>query len=232
MTRQQQAERQAAIDSLRKIIKPGDTVYTILDHVSRSGMSRNIRVVVPQSHENGSVSHWHPNHNVALAIDARRARNGDGITMGGCGMDMGFQLIYLLSEALYPKYKCVGKGRKHQGRCPSNYHTNYRREDRCSCLHWIENAPCRIEPYTFTATRAIGVIEQVDGLSICRTHKDGLSTGTLIVQGAETCKHTGDEAEIPAPDCSHCDGTGTITHAPESWRKLHRDGYALRHQWL
>lgn len=33
-------EREEAITKLREWIKPGDTVYTILDHVSSSGMSQ------------------------------------------------------------------------------------------------------------------------------------------------------------------------------------------------
>jgi hypothetical protein len=47
MTKADKLERDKAITQLRDWIKPGDTVYTILDSVSRSGMSRQIRVVVP-----------------------------------------------------------------------------------------------------------------------------------------------------------------------------------------
>jgi hypothetical protein len=107
MSKAEQAERQKAIDQLREWIKPGDTVYTILDSVSRSGMSRQIRVVVPYTREDSTIDHLHPNWSVAKAIGARLAKKGDGIVMGGCGMDMGFALVYELSQTLYGGRNCV-----------------------------------------------------------------------------------------------------------------------------
>jgi hypothetical protein len=85
-----------AKDQLRKWIKPGDTVHTILDHVSRSGMSRNIRVILLKDGEA-----LHPNHSVAVALDLSRARKGDGVVMTGCGMDMGFHIVHSLGYALF-----------------------------------------------------------------------------------------------------------------------------------
>lgn len=42
-----------------------------------------------------------------------------GLTVGGCGMDMGFHLVYNLSRVLFPSgFECIGKG------CPSNDHSN------------------------------------------------------------------------------------------------------------
>lgn len=38
-------EREEAVAQLRKMLKPGDTVHTILRHVSKSGMSRRIDLV-------------------------------------------------------------------------------------------------------------------------------------------------------------------------------------------
>lgn len=126
LTKAQQIERTDQLTRLREWIKPGDTVYTILDHVSSSGMSRAIRVVVPYTRDDGSIDHLHPNYAVGLVLGLRRwKRNGreqDALIIGGCGMDMGFQLVYLLSHALYPDYACLGKGK-----CPSNYHVNCRR---------------------------------------------------------------------------------------------------------
>lgn len=125
MTKAQTIERNEAIEQLRKWIAPGSTVYTILDHVSRSGMSRTIRVIVPYVRDDGSIDHIHPNWAVGKALDLRHAkRNGfvqDGLVIGGCGMDMGFHLVYLLSHAIYPTYACLGKEK-----CPSNYHVNHR----------------------------------------------------------------------------------------------------------
>ena len=125
MTKAQKAEQERAIAELHKHLKPGDTVYTVLDHVSRSGMSRNIRVLIPYTREDGSIDHLHPNYLVAQAIGERQAKRGDGIVMGGCGMDMGFQLVYLLSSYMFPDgFGCTGE------HCPSNDHSNGDRDRR------------------------------------------------------------------------------------------------------
>lgn len=100
MTKQAQRERDEAITRLREWLKPGDTVYTIVQSVSRSGMSREIRVILPKC-EDGSVRMLHPNHAVATAIGAKLGKR-DGIKIGGCGMDMGFWLVYELGRALFP----------------------------------------------------------------------------------------------------------------------------------
>ena len=52
--------------------------------------------------------------------------------MGGCGMDMGFALVYNLSSALYPNgFPCTGSTgytktyrKAKQPRCTSNHHSN------------------------------------------------------------------------------------------------------------
>ncbi len=114
--RAQEREKLEARERLRKIIKPGDTVYTILRHVSRSGMSRDISVKV--SDGNGGMLHL--DYPVAKATGSRLAKH-EGITIGGCGMDMGFALVHELSYALYGNgYNCIGK----RARCPSNVHVN------------------------------------------------------------------------------------------------------------
>ena len=121
MTKRERAERDEALAKLREWIKPGDTVYTILRHVSRSGMQREIGVVLMR--ENGDL---HPNYLVAQAIGAKLGKR-DGIIVGGCGMDMGYHIVYSLSSALFrDNFECIGKGddRGAFSRCPSNDHTN------------------------------------------------------------------------------------------------------------
>lgn len=122
LTKAQQAERDEAIAKLREWIKPGDTVYTVLDHVSSSGMSRHIRVVL-LSCEGGRTVDLHPNWAVGKALGLKHAkrhgREQDALVVGGCGMDMGFHLVHNLGYVLYPDgYDCVGEG------CPSNDHSN------------------------------------------------------------------------------------------------------------
>jgi len=112
MTRKQ-AERQESLETLHRYLKPGDTVHTILKHVSRSGMQRTITPL--KLIDNDPI---YLGYHVGRVIDART--DGDhGVKMGGCGMDMGFQLVYLLSSALWPDgFDCIGEG------CPANDHFN------------------------------------------------------------------------------------------------------------
>ena len=122
-TKAQQAERQEAIERLREFIKPGDTVYTVLRHVSRSGMMRHIDCYVMEDNEPRYIS-----YNVALATD-NPATDGGAVKIGGCGMDMGFALVYDLSATLFPDgFDCIGKVVGDDGytvtRCPSNDHSN------------------------------------------------------------------------------------------------------------
>lgn len=92
------ARQEYARAELRKIIKPGQKVYTILRSVSKSGMSRDISLFVIHKGELRNID--------CLTSDATgiaESRNGPGIRMGGCGMDMGFSLVYNLGMALWPK---------------------------------------------------------------------------------------------------------------------------------
>lgn len=92
MTRKN-AERQEAIERLREMLKPGDTVYTILRHVSRSGMSRVIDCY--------TKDHQWIGYRVALVTESKYDDKQRGVRIGGCGMDMGFALVYDLSWVLF-----------------------------------------------------------------------------------------------------------------------------------
>ena len=122
-TKAADTERDEAIARLREWIKPGDTVHTILDHVSSSGMSRAIRVVLIKTGDDGQPITLHPNHAVGKALGlrhwTRQGRQQDALVLGGCGMDMGFHLVYSLASVLFrDSFTCTGKG------CPSNDHSN------------------------------------------------------------------------------------------------------------
>ena len=97
MSKATKAEKAEAFSNLRKWIKPGDTVHTIMDHVSSSGMSRNIRVVLVD--KDGDITH--PNWAVSVLLGYPRAKHGDGMRVGGCGMDMGFHIVHSLGYALF-----------------------------------------------------------------------------------------------------------------------------------
>lgn len=134
-TKAAQAEYEAELARLREWLKPGDTVYTILDHISASGMSRAIRVVVPMIHakdgvlnpdspiENYTAEFLHPNYAVGKVLGLRHwTRNGreqDTLVVSGAGMDMGFSIVYDLGRHLWPDgFPCSGQN------CRSNDHSN------------------------------------------------------------------------------------------------------------
>ena len=182
-TRKQQEERERAetAEKLRQILKPGDTVYTVLAHVSQSGMFRKIdcytfRDTFEISHtarmqklierinrllagtkrarrrgaffytwrrwENDPLT-WRGSLALAAAriapgfqVERRpnkiylsgyvaevtgfsRDKDSGALRVGGCGMDMGFHVVYSLGSTLYPNgYPCAGTG------CRSNDHFN------------------------------------------------------------------------------------------------------------
>jgi hypothetical protein len=146
MTKQKDAERNEAVTSLRKLLKPGQKVFTILRHVSSSGMMRviDLVIIVPDydsvyplkpaeeaSYEGErdysakptrKLRGYVPRSISGLAADAMGDSWDDrgGIKVGGCGMDMGFHLVYNLGRTLYPKgVSCPGRDL-----CQSNDHVN------------------------------------------------------------------------------------------------------------
>jgi hypothetical protein len=111
MTKTQQSE---AIERLRETLKPGDTVFTVLKHVSRSGMMRVIQLIKMVDGEPRYLG-----YNAHLACGIAYDEKREGLRMGGCGMDMGFAAVYELSSVLFRGgFSCTGD------KCPSNDHNN------------------------------------------------------------------------------------------------------------
>lgn len=97
-TKEKQAERAEALTQLRALCPPGTTVYTILRSVSRSGMSREISVLVQSGGR-----FLHPNYSVSLVTGHRLNRKGwrDALISKGCGFAHAETLVQDLSHALY-----------------------------------------------------------------------------------------------------------------------------------
>lgn len=56
---------------------------------------------------------------VASATGFNYSRKAEALTVGGCGMDIGFEVVYNLGRVLYPNgFVCSGAS------CPSNDHSN------------------------------------------------------------------------------------------------------------
>lgn len=104
-----EAERAVSLMYLRAWIKPGDRIYTILRHVSSSGMSRRISLVLVVKGEPRYLD-----FHVGRVLDYKRPERGDGLQVGGCGMDMGYHLVHNLGYALFsePAMADNAKGRK------------------------------------------------------------------------------------------------------------------------
>lgn len=91
------ARQEYCRDELRKILAPGDTVYTLVRSVSSSGMSRRISCYVARDKDIRNLDVL-----IADAIGWALAKDS-GIRVAGCGMDMGFHLIYTLGRYLWPE---------------------------------------------------------------------------------------------------------------------------------
>ena len=100
LTKQQKEQRKAdSIAYLKTVLKPYDTVYTTITHVSSSGMSRDIKTLITVENKIVDIG-WH----VANALEWQNSKKNEwSIKVSGCGMDMGFHLVYSLSATLFPR---------------------------------------------------------------------------------------------------------------------------------
>jgi hypothetical protein len=73
----------------------GVRVYTLVTHVSKSGMSRRIRTLIVR---NGAILDLSPF--VARACGWRYHADDHAVVVAGCGMDMGFHIVDTLSHVL------------------------------------------------------------------------------------------------------------------------------------
>lgn len=113
-------EREESLHTLREAMNPGDRVWTILRHVSASGMMRHIGVITfiknDRTREEIRPMTW--NYHVARVLGYKQT-DGGSLKVGGVGMDMGFHVVYSLSRVLFPEgFDCIGEG------CPANDHFN------------------------------------------------------------------------------------------------------------
>jgi hypothetical protein len=97
---QKEQDRESAraylLSILNKQNKP--TLYTNLKSVSSSGMSRDMKVLAVVESEIVDITYYVGK----LDIGTIKERNGQRvIRVGGCGMDMGFHVVYSVSSMLY-----------------------------------------------------------------------------------------------------------------------------------
>ena len=127
MTKKQEREneRQGAIVRLHEELKPGDTVSCVLRRKSASGMCRHISLMIVSGGSIRDIT-WLASH----AMQDRMDRDTGGIVVSGCGMDMGFHLVYNLGRVMFKDgVPCAGK------ECRSNDHTNGDRDYTAGKMH-------------------------------------------------------------------------------------------------
>jgi hypothetical protein len=81
------------------------TVYTVLRSVSSSGMTRKISLKVAEGSSIYDITHLAAK---ALGEKIADANGHNSIKVNGCGMDMGFHLVYGLSSVLYAGQERAG----------------------------------------------------------------------------------------------------------------------------
>jgi hypothetical protein len=97
---QAQADKELARMKLREMFAEQEKpkVYTVLRHVSSSGLSKDISLKTVQDGQIIDITYY-----VAKAIgDTLKERNGQrAIRVTGGGMDLGYHLVHSLSTVLY-----------------------------------------------------------------------------------------------------------------------------------
>lgn len=88
--------RAQVVADIKSIVKPGQHIYCVLRSVSSSGMSRRISLFAV--HKGALISL----DDRASVLTGRTVSAKGGIACNGCGMDMGFELVYSLGRAIWP----------------------------------------------------------------------------------------------------------------------------------
>ena len=110
-------ESAEALDRLREILSPGDTLHAIVKHMGRSGMYRSIDIYMIRDNEPRWVS------GLIARAGLFRLDKYDALRVGGremnTGLHTGLHMVYETSRRLFPDgFGCLGQG------CPSNDHAN------------------------------------------------------------------------------------------------------------
>jgi len=90
----QNTEATAPLYRELRSLKPGQPIFVILRHVSKSGMVRDIS---PLIFTKGQPRHLY--YEAAQALGWSRGKDDESVRVHGCGMDMGFHLVRSMFEA-------------------------------------------------------------------------------------------------------------------------------------
>ncbi|MDD5354937.1 MAG: hypothetical protein PHY56_00110 [Candidatus Omnitrophica bacterium] len=91
--------KEQLIKRLRALMTKGNrTIYSVVRHVSSSGMSRVIDFFTIIKNKPYNLSYY-----AEKLLDYKYDRNYAGVRVSGCGMDMCFSVVYDLGRTIYPK---------------------------------------------------------------------------------------------------------------------------------
>ena len=105
-------DREEALERLQELITGETTIYTILRSVSTSGMSRRMSVKVIDS--KGDLLDITYYVGGALGYPVSDIYGHRVIRVNGCGMDMGFIVVYDLSHTLFNGQDRAGYVLRHE----------------------------------------------------------------------------------------------------------------------
>ena len=89
-------EIKKAEEQLRKLLPKKDRlIYTTLKKVSQSGMCRHISCHIIKDNKPYCID-WAISRLLELSLKE------DSVSISGCGMDMGFNIVYSLGSILFP----------------------------------------------------------------------------------------------------------------------------------
>jgi transcriptional accessory protein Tex/SPT6 len=80
---------------LNELLNRKQEIYSIIRHVSQSGMTRHISFFIIHNNEI-----WHIDNLISDYLDYRPNKRYDALVVGGCGMDMAFSVVHHLQEQM------------------------------------------------------------------------------------------------------------------------------------
>jgi hypothetical protein len=107
---------ESAREMLHKFLQPGDTVYTVIRKVSTSGMSRKIDLYTFKDNRKIYLTGY-----AAVLLGYSRDIRSGALSVSGCGMDMGFHVVYSLSRVLFPDGFKLAEGQRGRNGDMSGY---------------------------------------------------------------------------------------------------------------
>lgn len=95
-----QEKRKTALAYLRRVLRPGKTVYFLVRSRSKSGMSKRLDFFTLHKGVLVPLTGW-----FSWVLDIPMGFNAprDGLIIKGCGFDPGFHTVYNIGRTLWPK---------------------------------------------------------------------------------------------------------------------------------